>query len=118
MAYRSLPHCFEHAQEAVHVVRGVGERVAERVADAGLGGEVAHRVEAFFRTERADRLGLGKVEALEAQSRLGGDRFGTARFATDDPEFAQAVQLQLDIVVAVEVVDPAHTVSEVDQAAR
>ena len=117
VAYRGLPHCFEHAQEAVHVVGGVGERIAERVADAGLGGEVAHRVEAFFRTQRADRLGLGKVEALEAQSRLGGERFGTARFATDDPEFAQSVQLQLDVVVAVEVVDPENTVSEVDQAA-
>ena len=118
VANRRLADRFEHAQETVHVVRGVGERIAERVADAGLRGEVAHRVEALFCTQGADRRGLGKVEALEAQSRLGGDRFGTARFATDDPEFAQAVQLQLDVVVAVEVVDPEHTVSEVDQAAR
>ena len=70
VAYRGLPHCFEHAQEAVHVVGGVGEGVAERVADAGLRGEVAHRVEAFFRTQRADFLGVGKVEAPEAQPRL------------------------------------------------
>ena len=81
-----------------------------------MGGEVAYRVEAFFRTQGPDGLGVGKVEALEAQSRLGGEGFGTARFATDDPEFAQAVQLQLDVVVAVEVVDPEHTVSEVDQS--
>ena len=68
VAHRGLPHCFEHAQEAVHVVRRVGERIAERVADAGLRGEVAYDVEAFFRTQGPDCLGVGDVETPEAQS--------------------------------------------------
>ena len=91
MADRGLPDGFEHAQEAVHVVGGVRERVAERVADAGLRGQVAHGVEALFRTEGADGLGIGQVETAEAQPGLGGDRFGAARLVALDAEFAQAV---------------------------
>ena len=79
---------------------------------------MAHRVEAFFRTQRADRLGPGKVEALEAQSRLGGERLGPHVSLQTIPSSRRWVQLQLDVVVAVEVVDPEHTVPQVDQAAR
>ena len=68
MAHRGLTHRFEHAQEAVHVVRRVGERIAQRVADAGLRREVAYDVEAFFRTQGPDCLGVGDVETPEAQS--------------------------------------------------
>ena len=117
MTHRCLAARFEHAQEAVHVVGRVGERVAERVADAGLRRQVAYHVEALFRAEGRNRLGVRKVEAPEAQSRVGGVSLGTACFATGDPEFTQAVQLQLDVVVAVEVVDPEHAVAQLDHAA-
>ena len=118
VAHRGLAARFEHAQEAVHVVRRVGERVAERVADAGLRGQVADHVEAVLGAKGAHGLRVCQVEAPEAQSRLGGEGFRTACFAADDPELTQSVQFQLDIVVAVEVVDPEHAVPRLDQAAR
>ena len=117
MAHRGLPDRFEHAQEAVHVVRRIGERIAQGVSDAGLGGEMAHDVEPLFRTEGGNCLGGGQVDASESQPGVCGNRFQTVLFGAHDPEFLQTVQLQADIVVAVEVVDPEHTVPEFDHAA-
>ena len=59
-----------------------------------------------------------KTGPCYALSPVGAEPFWTARFVTVDPEFAQMVQLQLDVVVAVAVVDPEHTVPQVDQAER
>ena len=108
MTNRRLPDRFEHAQEAMYVVQRIRKRIAQGVSDTRLRGKMAYDIETLFRTERGNGGGVGQIEMLKLQP---GSRSNRTRTAVLDPELAQAVQLQLDIVVAVEAVDAEDAVA-------
>ena len=85
----------EHVEEADEVALEVGARVLDGVADARLGGEVHHDVEAVLGEQALDEGGIAQVAANE----------GEAAFGISLCKHAQAGVLDAGVVVAVEVVE-------------
>ena len=70
MAHAAVAAAFEHAAEADQVRVDVGLRVVDRVAHAGLGGEMDHGLEALAAEKRLHRPGVGDVRFDELESRF------------------------------------------------
>lgn len=85
----------EHVEEADEVALEVGARVLDGVADARLGGEVHHDVEAVLGEQALDEGGVAQVPAHE----------GEAGVRIDLGQHAEARVLDARVVVAVEVVE-------------
>lgn len=85
----------EHVEEADEVTLEVGARVLDGVADARLGGEVHHDVEAVLGEQALDEGGVAQVAAHEGEAAVG---VGLG-------QHAQARVLDAGVVVAVEVVE-------------
>lgn len=85
----------EHVEEADEVALEVGARVLDGVADARLGGEVHHDVEAVLGEQALDEGGVAQVAAHE----------GEAALCIGLGQHAQAGFLDTGVVVAVEVVE-------------
>ena len=110
----------QNAQKPVQVVRKVRPRIRERVPDPGLCGQVAHRVEPLLGEEAQNALLVDHVESQESQAgilRIHRTCALTPRLSGDHPQFPQAVELQLHVVVLVETVDAEHLVPLIDQPA-
>ena len=60
---------FQHVEKADDVGVRVGVRVDQRVAHAGLGGEIHHKGKAMGREQRRHRRAVGKVQLLEPEVR-------------------------------------------------
>ncbi len=61
----------EHVEEADEVALEVGARVLDGVADARLGGEVHHDVEAALGEQALDEGGVAQVAANESEAAVG-----------------------------------------------
>lgn len=85
----------EHVEEADEVALEVCARVLDGVADARLGGEVHHDVEAVLSEQALDEGGVAQVAAHE----------GEAAVCVGPGQHAQAGVLDAGVVVAVEVVE-------------
>ena len=96
---------FEDREEAAEVAVDVGPGIDERVANSSLSGEVDDAIEAFAGEERCHCRAVGEVESLEAKVPLPG-------------ELLQAILLEADVVVVVEVVDADDAVATAQQAER
>lgn len=82
-------------EEADQVALEVGARVLDGVADARLGGEVHHDVEAVLGEQALDEGGVAQVAAYE----------GEAAVCVGLGKHAQARVLDAGVVVAIEVVE-------------
>lgn len=85
----------EHVEEADEVALQIGARVLDGVADARLGSEVHHYVEAVLSEQALDEGGVAQVAAHE----------GEAAACVGLGQHAQAGVLDTGVVVAVEVVE-------------
>lgn len=85
----------EHVEEADEVALQVCARVLDGVADARLGSEVHHDVEAVLSEQALDEGGVAQVAAHEGEAAVG----------IDIGQHAQAGILDTGVVVAVEVVE-------------
>lgn len=85
----------EHIEESDEVALEVGARVLDGVADARLGGEVHHDIEAVLGEQALDEGGIAQVAAHEGEAAVG---VGLG-------QHAQARVLDAGVVVAVEVVE-------------
>ena len=85
----------EHVEEADEVALEVGARVLDGVADARLGGEVHHYIEAVLGEQALDEGGVAQVAAHEGESAV----------CVGLGKHAQAGVLDAGVVVAVEVVE-------------
>lgn len=85
----------EHVEEADEVALEVGARVLDGVADARLGSEVHHDVEAVLGEQALDEGGVAQVAAHE----------GEAAVRVSLGQHAQAGVLDAGVVIAVEVVE-------------
>ncbi len=94
---------FQDVGEADDVGVDVGVRVLQRIAHAGLGGQVDDDVETLVLEEPLHALPVGQVEPGELE-------------AGPPLELRQAVLLQLDAVVGVQVVETDHPRAAVQQA--
>ena len=81
----------EHVEKSDEVALEVGARVLDGVADARLGGEVHHDVEAILSEQALDEGGVAQVAADEGETALGVGR----------SKHAQARVLNAGVVVAV-----------------
>ena len=63
-----VPAALEHVECTGDVAADVGVRLLERIAHAGLGGQVHHARETLAREQRAHRRLVRDVELLEAES--------------------------------------------------
>ena len=98
----AVPAGFEDVKEAAEVAGGVGPRIFDRVAHAGLRGEVDHGGEAVAAEQGIDAVGIGEVE------------FGEAEAVAPQP--FEPRHLECGVVVAVEVVEADHLGPFVEQA--
>jgi hypothetical protein len=99
------PAQLEHVGEADEVAGHVGRGVGDRIPNSGLGREVEHprrggRAKGFF-----ERRGVGDVDFVEGKFRM-------------FPQQRQAVVLEADVVVVVQVVDAADLAAELEQPPR
>lgn len=85
----------EHVEEADEVALEVGARVLDGVADARLGSEVHHYIEAVLGEQALDEGGVAQVAAHEGEAAV---RVGLG-------QHAQAGVLDAGVVIAVEVVE-------------
>lgn len=85
----------EHVEEADEVALEVGARVLDGVADARLGSEVHHYIEAVLGEQALDEGGVAQVAAHE----------GEAAVRVSLGQHAQAGVLDAGVVIAVEVVE-------------
>ena len=96
----------EHVEEADEVAFEVGARVLDGVADARLGGEVHHYIEAVLGEQALDEGGVAQVAAHEGEAAV---RVGLG-------QHAQARVLDAGVVIAVKVVEADdHIVSLLEQ---
>lgn len=93
--HRVVAAGLEHVEESDEVALEVGARVLDGVADARLGGEVHHDVEAVLGEQALDEGGVAQVAAHEGEAAV---RVGLG-------QHAQAGVLDTGVVVAVEVVE-------------
>ena len=118
MADALLAAALEQVDESEHVAAGVGNRVLERVADAGLRRQMDDPVEAFGGEEPLEYRDILDVHLCEAHR--GGTRRPELRGVVRrgvDAQFGQPGQLQADVVVVVERVDARDLVTFVEQPA-
>ncbi|KAG1462788.1 hypothetical protein G6F57_013883 [Rhizopus arrhizus] len=93
---------FEHVDEADQVAVDVGVRVFQRIAHAGLRGQVDHRGRLHLVEQRGQAVAVGQVERAQVQRRA---------------QRGHAVALDLRIVVVVEVVQADHRLARLQQRA-
>lgn len=93
--HRMVAAGLEHVEEDDEVALEVGARVLDGVADARLGGEVHHDVEAALGEQALDERGVAQVAAHE----------GEAAVCVGLGQHAQAGVLDTGVVVAVEVIE-------------
>ena len=93
----------QHAGDAGEIAGHVGVRMIERVAHAGLRGEVHDLLRAVRVEHRRERGGVGDVHLLEAKAGMRGER-------------SQPGLLERRRVVVVQVVDADHAVAVAQQA--
>lgn len=93
--HRMVAACLEDVEEADEVALEVDARVLDGVADARLGGEVHHDVEAVLGEQALDEGGVAQVAAHEGEAAV---RIGLC-------QHAQSRVLDARVVVAVEVVE-------------
>ena len=102
MTHLRVPAALQHVQEADEVGIAIGVRVVDRVAHAGLGGQVRHGVEAMPGKERRDPFAGSHIQ-LDKLKPGKGRQPGKAR------------PLETDVVVVVEAVDADHPVAALQQ---
>lgn len=95
MLYGVVAASLEDVEEADEVALEVGARILDGVADARLGGEVHHDIEAVLGEQALDEGGVAQVAAYE----------GKAAVCVGLGKHAQARVLDAGVVVAVEVVE-------------
>lgn len=106
MIYRVVAAGLKNVEEADEVALEVGARVLDGVADARLGGEVHHDVEAVLGEQTLDECSVTQVAAHEGEAAVG---IGLG-------EHAQARILDAGVVIAVEVVETDnHIVGLIEQ---
>ena len=96
-----VPAALEHVQRAVDVAPHVGVRILQRIAHAGLRGEMHHARELLAREQRRNRRGIGEIELHEAETRV--------------REALQARLLERHVVVVVEIVEADDLVARLQQ---
>jgi hypothetical protein len=95
---------FEDVHEADQVAVDVGMRVLQRIAHAGLGGQVDHAVEAFSAANSASMPARSATSSFTKRKPAGGcSRASRSSFSAD-------------VVVVVEVVEADHLVAARQQA--
>lgn len=95
MLDRVVAACLEDVKEADEIALEVGARVLDGVANARLGGEVHHDVEAVLREQALDEGGVTQIAVHE----------GEAAVCVGLGQHAQARVLDAGVVIAVEVVE-------------
>ena len=90
-----MPAAFEHVEEAGEVGVGVGMRVDQRMAHAGLPREMHDLGKAMDREQVGHALAVGDIHPLEPEIGI-------------CPELCNASVLQPGIVVGIEIVDAHH----------
>ena len=105
MLHAAVAAAFEHVHEADDVAVDVGVRVLQRIAHAGLRGEVDHAVEATGLEELRHARTVGHVELDEAEA-----------LVRRQPR--QPGLLEADVVVVVEVVEADDLIAARQQAQR
>src|SRR3569832_1976807 len=83
----------EHVEKADEIGIGVGVRLLDRMAHAGLGREMHDLRETMLRKQPRDRLAIGKIGLDEGEARV-------------VLQQRQARPLQCRIVIGVEIVEP------------
>src|SRR5205085_1501862 len=96
----------EDVEKAVDVARRIRVRIDQRVAHAGLRGEMDHALRLHLFEEAIGRVAIGEIELLETEARAGREQLAQTRF------------FQRDVVVAIEAVDADDSVAALEQTAR
>src|SRR5262245_31041231 len=100
-----VPAAFEHVKEAGHVRADIGMRVVERIADAGLGGEMNDALRPLLGEGRLDDSPVGEIALDEGKSLL----------------LHQALEpglLQRHIVIGAEIVEADDSMAAVEKPRR
>src|SRR3954447_505086 len=87
-----VPATLQHVEKALEIGIGVSVRLLDRIADAGLRGEMHHAGKPMPRKQRRNRLAIGKIGLHEGEAAIG-------------PQELQACPFQRRIVIAVEIVE-------------
>ena len=95
----------EHLEVADHVDAGVGERIVERMAHAGLRRQMHDALDTRARASRRQRAALGDVELVKRKAVVG--------CQARKPGF-----LERHIVIRIEVIDTDHRVAARQQRRR
>src|SRR3954451_10456786 len=90
-----MPASFQHIEKAFEIALGISVRMVDRIADAGLRGEMDNSREAVFCPQPVHRFTIGKIDLFERKPWLALQDF-------------QAGLFQRRIVIAVEVIQPEH----------
>ena len=96
---------FQHVEEAGEIGIEIGVGILQRVAHAGLGGEMHHRPEAAAGEELFGGGAIGQIEAMKGE-------------AVELPESRQPSLLERRIVIGIEAVDPDDRPARCEQALR
>src|SRR5262249_4181342 len=105
MSGLAMAAAFENVEEAGEIGVEISVRVLQRVANAGLGGEMHHRAEIAVAKKALDVSAFGEIDFMEG------------KFV----EFAQDVQprlLQRRIVIIVDIIETDDRLATLKEAAR
>jgi hypothetical protein len=100
-----MPAPFQHIDEALEIGVGIGMRMVDRIADAGLRREMDNRRKPVFCQQSIHRFTISQIDLLESETRL-------------TLQDVQARLFQSRIVIAVEIVQSDHRVAFGQQPAR
>lgn len=105
MLAAAVPTTFQDVQEADDVGIGVGVRIEQRMADAGLGSEVDDGLETVGGKQFRNRITIGEIVLREKKARVPG-------------ELGQPSSFQIRVVIGIEVVERDNRAAVGEQASR
>ncbi len=100
-----VPAAFEDVEEPDDITIGIGVRVEQRMADAGLRRQVDDGIKAVGDKQFGNRRAIGDIALLEMEVRM-------------SSEFGQAGFFQLRVIVGIEVVERDHGAAVGQQTSR